>query len=106
MNQSDGGLGWLLFKIGDCARMCLSSARNRRSARTGRRPRKFERYSSKYPPTSANVGKRPLRAPRANHVFCTDQKRIRTENMVMVDAKRGVGVSDNIAALRHLRQWQ
>jgi len=80
MNKSDGGLGWLLSKI--------------------------ERYSSKYPPTSANVGKRPLRAPRANHVFRTDQKRIRTENMVMATTRQGVGFSDNIAALRHLHQWQ
>jgi hypothetical protein len=27
---------------------------------------------------------RPLRALRANHVFRTDEKRIRTENMVMI----------------------
>jgi len=30
----------VLYKIADCVRMCFSSARNRRSARTGRRPRK------------------------------------------------------------------
>jgi hypothetical protein len=33
-----------------------------------------------------------LRAARANRVFCTDEKRIRTENTVMVNTKRGVGV--------------
>jgi hypothetical protein len=38
------GVG-ILYKIVDCARMCFSSARNRRSARTGRRPRKCERCS-------------------------------------------------------------
>jgi len=35
-----GGTG-ILSKIADCVRMCFSSARNRRSARTDRRPRKF-----------------------------------------------------------------
>jgi hypothetical protein len=39
LDKSKGGLGWLLYKIADCARMCFSSVRNRRSARTGRRPR-------------------------------------------------------------------
>ncbi|MEK7435570.1 MAG: hypothetical protein AAB150_01650, partial [Pseudomonadota bacterium] len=34
-------LGWLSSKIADRVRMCFSSARDRRSARTGRRPRKF-----------------------------------------------------------------
>jgi hypothetical protein len=57
--------------------------RNRRSARTGRRPRKFERHSSKYSPTSVDVEERPLRTPRANHVFGMDEKRIRTKNMVI-----------------------
>jgi hypothetical protein len=33
----------------------------------------------------------PLRAPRANHVFGTDEKRIRTENMVMDKSKPGLG---------------
>jgi hypothetical protein len=33
-----------------------------------------------------------LRAARANRVFCTDIKRIRAENAVMVNAKHGVGV--------------
>jgi hypothetical protein len=33
-----------------------------------------------------------LRATRANHVFCTDEKRIRTENMVMVNTKHYLGV--------------
>jgi hypothetical protein len=30
----------VLYKIVDCVRMCFSCARNQRSARTGRRPRK------------------------------------------------------------------
>jgi hypothetical protein len=42
-----------------------------------------------YPPTSADVGARPLRAARANRVFCTDEKRIRTENTVLVNTKHG-----------------
>jgi len=32
-----------------------------------------------------------LRAARANHVFCTDKERIRTENMVMDKNKSGLG---------------
>jgi hypothetical protein len=32
-----------------------------------------------------------LRAARANHVFCTDKKRIRTENVVMINTKRSAG---------------
>jgi hypothetical protein len=66
--------------------------RNRRSARTGRRPRKFDRRSSTYPFTSADFGARPLRAARANRVFCTDEKRIRTENAVMDKRKGGSGL--------------
>jgi hypothetical protein len=34
---------------------------------------------------------RPLRAPRANHVFGTDEKRIRTENMVMGKSNHDLG---------------
>jgi hypothetical protein len=33
-----------------------------------------------------------LRAARANHVFCTDEKRIRTENAVMDKNKDGLGL--------------
>jgi len=33
-----------------------------------------------------------LRAARANRVFCTDEKRIRTENTVIVNTKQAVGV--------------
>jgi len=29
MNKNKGGLGWFLYKIVDCARMCFSSVRNR-----------------------------------------------------------------------------
>jgi hypothetical protein len=36
---------WGFSKIVDCVRMRFSSARNRRSARTGRRPRKLGRNS-------------------------------------------------------------
>jgi hypothetical protein len=33
-----------------------------------------------------------LRAARANHVFCTDEKRIRTENAVTVKSNNGSGM--------------
>jgi len=39
MDKNKAVLGLLLCKIADCARMCLSSVRNRRSARTAFRPR-------------------------------------------------------------------
>jgi hypothetical protein len=42
-NKDSAGV---LYKIVDCARMCFSSVRNQRSARTGRRPRKFYHHSS------------------------------------------------------------
>jgi len=29
MNKNKGALGWFLYKIVDCARMCFSSVRNR-----------------------------------------------------------------------------
>jgi hypothetical protein len=90
-DKSKDSLGLLLPKIADGARMCFSSVRHRRSARTGRRPRKFERHSSMYPATSADVGERPLRAPRANRVFGTDMKRIRTKDTVMDKSKGGLG---------------
>jgi len=54
--KSKGGLGLPFSKIVDCARIRFSSVRNRRSARTGRRPRKLKRHSSKYRPMSAEVG--------------------------------------------------
>jgi len=38
-DKGNNGLGLLLSKIVDCARMCFSSVRNRRSARTASRPR-------------------------------------------------------------------
>jgi hypothetical protein len=41
MVKSNNGLGLFLSKIVDCARTRFSSVRNRRSARTGRRPRKI-----------------------------------------------------------------
>jgi hypothetical protein len=69
-NQNSSGV---LYKIADCARMKRTSVRNRRSARTVFRPRR----------SSQN-----LRAARANRVFCADEKRIRTENTVMVNTKQ------------------
>jgi hypothetical protein len=39
-----------------------------------------------------NVAERPLRAPRANHVSGTEEKRIRTTNMVMDKNQRGLGL--------------
>src|SRR5450830_254633 len=79
MDKSNSGLELVLYKIVDCVRMCFSSARNRRSARTGRRPRKLDWRSSKYHLTSTDGGVRPLRAARANRDFCTDEKHIHTE---------------------------
>jgi len=77
------------YKIADCARMCFSSARNRRSARTGHRPRKFDRRSSTHSPASSDGGARSLRAPRANPVFGADERRIRTKNRVMDKINNG-----------------
>jgi len=53
-----------------------------------------------YPPMFADLGTRSLRAARANRVFCTDKKRIRTENTVTVNTKDGVGVLYKIATLQ------
>jgi hypothetical protein len=41
MDKSNNGLGLVFYKIADCARMCFSSVRDRRSARTAFRPRKI-----------------------------------------------------------------
>jgi hypothetical protein len=90
MNKSKNGFGGL-SKIADCVRMCFSSARNRRSARTGRRPRKTARRSVSCPDAYRNCGYQPLRAPRANRGFCTDEKRIRTETTVMDKSNIGLG---------------
>jgi hypothetical protein len=54
---------------------------------------KLGRDNSKRRPRSASVGKRPLRALRANRVFRADEKRIRTENTVMNKCTGGVGVA-------------
>jgi hypothetical protein len=85
-------LARVLYKIADCARIRFLSARNRRSARTGRRPRKFDYRSSTYCPTRDGVVERPLRALRANHVFGTDEKRIRTKNTVMNKTNDSLGL--------------
>jgi len=79
MDKSNSGLELVLYKIADCVRMCFSSARNRRSARTGRRPRKSGRRSSSYLDTILGVvANQPLRATGANRILRTDEKRIRT----------------------------
>jgi hypothetical protein len=69
MDRSKDGLGVFSSKIADCERTGSSSARKRRSARTGRRPRKFEYHSSTGLASTDCVDKRTLRAPRANPVF-------------------------------------
>jgi hypothetical protein len=50
----------------------------------------MEHCGSTIPAKAANVSKRPLRALRANHVSCTDEKRIRAGNMVMNKGKSGL----------------
>jgi hypothetical protein len=42
-------------------------------------------------PAFAYVAVRPLRAPRANRLFGTDKKRIRTKKAVMDKNKNGSG---------------
>jgi len=44
-----------------------------------------------------------LRAARANRVFCTDEKHIRTENTVLVNTKQGVRVSYEIVDCARMR---
>jgi hypothetical protein len=41
--------------------------------------------------------KHDLRAARANRVFCTDEKRFRTENTVIVNTKHSMVVLSKIA---------
>jgi hypothetical protein len=89
LKEKGGWSAFFSFKIADCVRTGSSSVRNRRSARTGRRPRKLWRYSSTYPAMRANVAGRKLRALRANRVFGADEKRIRTKYTVM-DKNRAV----------------
>jgi hypothetical protein len=43
-------------------------------------------------PTSIDTDLRPLRAPRANRAFCTDEQRIRTESTVMDKSKGGLAL--------------
>jgi hypothetical protein len=48
---------------------------------------------------------RSLRAARANRVFCTDEKRIRTKNAVMIEDKDEPGLLfRNIATLQPPRR--
>jgi len=63
MDKSRGGLGLFLPKIADCARIRFSSVRNRRSARTGRRPRKCERISVHATSHPRNNDRRDLGRP-------------------------------------------
>jgi hypothetical protein len=79
----------VLSEIADCVRMCFSSAHNRRSARTGRRPRKAGREGRGARTLPRIVVDRPLRAARANRAFCADEKRIRTESTVMDKGNTG-----------------
>jgi hypothetical protein len=44
-----------------------------------------------------------LRAARANRVFCTDEKRIRAENTVMVNTKHGAGILYKIVDCARMR---
>jgi hypothetical protein len=46
---------------------------------------------------SYKITEPPLRAPRANRVFGTDEKRIRTKNTVMDKPKDALGVLIKIA---------
>ncbi|MBI5909451.1 MAG: hypothetical protein HY848_05830 [Betaproteobacteria bacterium] len=91
-DKSNNRLGLILYEIVDSARMCFSSARYRRSARTGRRPRKTGRGNVNCPDAYRNCGDQPLRAPRANRGFCTDENRIRTETTVMDKSNSNSGL--------------
>jgi hypothetical protein len=68
-------LGWLFYKILDSARMCFSSVRYRGSARTGRRPRKLNRFSLELAPVTTEVCVPLLRA-RAPTVFSVRMKSV------------------------------
>jgi hypothetical protein len=60
MDKSKDGLGLILFKIADGARMCFSSVHNRRSARTVSRPRKKRNAATSSGAIQvATVGNRP-----------------------------------------------
>ncbi len=74
----------LLFsKILECARMRFLSVRIRGSARTdaGRASRDAAVRAGR--PLPSIMNEQPLRALRANRVFCTDEKRIRTNSTVL-----------------------
>src|SRR3972149_6939277 len=63
LDKGKSGLAWFLSKIADWARMCCSSAPNRRSARTGRRPRTFCCRSPTY--LSAYADRQEIHGKRA-----------------------------------------
>jgi hypothetical protein len=56
-----------------------------------------------YSRKSADVAARPLRALRANRVFGTDEKRIRTENTVIGKSKDGMRFLYKIADCARIR---
>jgi hypothetical protein len=74
MEKSKLGVGLLLSKIVDCVRMCFSSARNRRSARTGRRPRKLSHFSSMCGPKSIDSHVASIARSRAPTMFLVRMK--------------------------------
>lgn len=79
-------------RTGTCSRGINAACAARNCARSQRHIRpgvlyKLERNSSKYPFMPSEVDARSLRAPRANRIFCTDEKHIRTENAVLVRTK-------------------
>ena len=89
---------------------CFSSVRDRRSARTGRRPRKLDHRSSSMFPHQRRSAKYHCALSRANRVFCTDEKRIRTENTVMKETRTARGFiqvrAPQFLALFHADQVQ
>jgi hypothetical protein len=90
MDKSNSGLELVLYKIADCVRMCFSSARNRRFARTDRRPRKSGRRSSSYLDTFWGLSPTSHCALRAPTVFLVRIKTIRTKNTVMDKSNSGL----------------
>ena len=78
------------FRRPRCTRIWTSNIWRRPTTprtRGQRRNSKYRYYGVKYyrkPPAE-------LRAARANRVFCTDERRIRTENTVLVNTRHGLG---------------
>jgi len=70
VKDSAGGL----YKIVDCARMSFSSVHNRRSARTGRRPRKVDHCGSIRSPAPMDTNVTAVARSRAPTVFSVRMK--------------------------------